>query len=55
MKLPFDRKAALHRLIWFFALTTLANVLIGTQVTYRAVEHKGDAPTLRWNLPRNES
>jgi nitrate/TMAO reductase-like tetraheme cytochrome c subunit len=35
----FDRKAALHRLIWFLALTTLANVLIGTQVTYRAVEH----------------
>jgi hypothetical protein len=35
----FDRKAALHQLIWFFALTTLANVLIGTQVTYRAVKH----------------
>jgi hypothetical protein len=35
----FDRKAALHRLIWFFALTTLANVLIGTQATYRAVKH----------------
>jgi hypothetical protein len=35
----FDRKAALRRLAWFFALTTFANVLIGTQVTYRAVEH----------------
>ena len=35
----FDRKAALHRVAWFLALTTLANVLIGTQVTYRAVEH----------------
>jgi hypothetical protein len=35
----FDRRAALHRLAWFFGITTLANVLIGTQVTYRAVEH----------------
>ena len=35
----FDRKAALQRLAWFFGITTLANVLIGTQVTYRAVEH----------------
>src|SRR3954452_13514688 len=35
----FDRKAALRRLAWFFAVTTFANVLIGTQVTYRAVEH----------------
>jgi len=35
----FDRRAALRRLAWFFAITTLANVLIGTQVTYRAVEH----------------
>jgi NapC/NirT cytochrome c family, N-terminal region len=35
----FDRKAALRRLAWFFALTTFANVLIGTQVTYRAIEH----------------
>jgi len=35
----FDRKAALGRLAWFFGATTLANVLIGTQVTYRAVEH----------------
>ena len=35
----FDRRAALQRLAWFFGITTLANVLIGTQVTYRAVEH----------------
>ncbi|HXY06608.1 MAG TPA: NapC/NirT family cytochrome c [Terriglobales bacterium] len=35
----FDRKAALERLAWFFGATTLANLLIGTQVTYRAVEH----------------
>jgi NapC/NirT cytochrome c family, N-terminal region len=35
----FDRKVALERLAWFFGATTLANVLIGTQVTYRAVEH----------------
>lgn len=34
-----DRKTALRRLAWFFALTTLANILIGTQVTYRAVKH----------------
>ena len=35
----FDRRAALQRVAWFFGLTTLANVLIGTHVTYRAVEH----------------
>jgi hypothetical protein len=35
----FDRKAALQRLLWFFGLTAVANVLIGTQFTYRAVEH----------------
>ena len=35
----FDRRAALHRLAWFFGVITLVNVLIGTQVTYRAVEH----------------
>jgi hypothetical protein len=36
---PFDRKTALHRLLWFFGLTAVANFLIGTQFTYRAVEH----------------
>ena len=35
----FDRRAALRRLAWFFGITTLANVFIGTQITYRAVEH----------------
>lgn len=35
----FDRRAAVQRLAWFFGLTTLANVVIGTQLTYRAVEH----------------
>jgi nitrate/TMAO reductase-like tetraheme cytochrome c subunit len=35
----FDRKTALQRLAWFFGITTLLNVLIGTQLTYRAVEH----------------
>jgi hypothetical protein len=35
----FDRKVALQRLAWFFGLTTLANVLIGTQLTYRAVSY----------------
>ena len=36
---PFDRKAALGRLAWFLGITTVANVIIGTQVTYRAIEH----------------
>jgi nitrate/TMAO reductase-like tetraheme cytochrome c subunit len=35
----FDRKATIQRLAWFFGITTLANLLIGTQFTYRAVEH----------------
>jgi len=35
----FDRRAALHRLAWFFGVLTLVNVIIGTQVTYRAVAH----------------
>ena len=35
----FDRRAALRRLVWFFGILTLVNVLIGTQVTYRAVKH----------------
>jgi nitrate/TMAO reductase-like tetraheme cytochrome c subunit len=35
----FDRKTALQRMAWFFGATTLLNILIGTQVTYRAVEH----------------
>jgi NapC/NirT cytochrome c family, N-terminal region len=35
----FDRKTAVRRIGWFFGATTLLNILIGTQVTYRAVEH----------------
>jgi nitrate/TMAO reductase-like tetraheme cytochrome c subunit len=34
-----DRRAGLRRLAWFFGITTLLNIVIGTQVTYRAVEH----------------
>jgi len=35
----FDRRTALRRIAWFFGVTTVLNLLIGTQVTYRAVEH----------------
>jgi hypothetical protein len=35
----FDRKAALQRLAWFFGTVTILNLLIGTQITYRAVKH----------------
>jgi hypothetical protein len=35
----FDRKAALRRIAWFLGVTTVLNVLIGTQFTYRAVQH----------------
>jgi hypothetical protein len=35
----FDRKAALQRLLWVFGVTTFINLLIGTQITYRAVKH----------------
>lgn len=35
----FDRKTVLRRVGWFLGVTTLANLLIGTQVTYRAVKH----------------
>jgi nitrate/TMAO reductase-like tetraheme cytochrome c subunit len=35
----FDRKVALRRLAVFFGITTLFNVLLGTQLTYRAVKH----------------
>ncbi len=34
-----DRKSAVRRLAWFFGITALLNVIIGTQITYRAVEH----------------
>ena len=35
----FDRQRALRRIAWFFGVTTLLNILIGTQVSYRAVEY----------------
>jgi nitrate/TMAO reductase-like tetraheme cytochrome c subunit len=35
----FDRKAALRRLTMFLGVTTLFNVLLGTQLTFRAVKH----------------
>jgi nitrate/TMAO reductase-like tetraheme cytochrome c subunit len=34
-----DRRAYLRRVAIFFTVTTAANILIGTQGTYRAVEH----------------
>jgi hypothetical protein len=34
-----DRKAVLRRFAIFLGITTFVNVLIGSQVTYRAVEH----------------
>jgi hypothetical protein len=36
---PFDRKAAWRRAGMFFAIMTMANLVIGSQLTYRAVEH----------------
>jgi hypothetical protein len=35
----FDRKTALQRIAWFFGATTVLNILIGTQVSYRAVKY----------------
>ena len=35
----FDRRAALRRIAWFLLVTTFVNILIGTQLTYRAVKH----------------
>ncbi len=34
-----DRKTALHRLLLFLGITIGANLLVGTQLTYRAVEY----------------
>ncbi|HEY5907965.1 MAG TPA: NapC/NirT family cytochrome c [Vicinamibacteria bacterium] len=34
-----DRRAAVRRLAYFLGATTVVNVLVGTQLTYRAVEH----------------
>jgi len=35
----FERGPALRRLAWFLGATAVLNVLIGTQLTYRAVKH----------------
>lgn len=35
----FDRKSVVRRIVWFFGITGFLNILIGTQVTYRAVKH----------------
>jgi len=35
----FDRKTALRRIAWFVGVVTVLNIIVGTQVTYRAVEH----------------
>jgi nitrate/TMAO reductase-like tetraheme cytochrome c subunit len=35
----FDRRAAFRKLAWFLGITTLLNLVIGTQITYRAVEY----------------
>ena len=35
----FDRQRALRRIAWFFVATTLLNIFIGTQVSYRAVKY----------------
>lgn len=36
---PIDRKAAWRRAGLFFAIMTMANLVIGSQLTYRALEH----------------
>jgi len=35
----YDRKTALKRFVWFLGITGVLNILIGTQLTYRAVKH----------------
>ena len=35
----FDRRVALRRIAWFLGITTVLNILIGTQLTYRAVAY----------------
>ena len=39
LAIVMDRKTSMRRLWVFLGVTTLANLLIGTQGTYRAVEH----------------
>jgi hypothetical protein len=35
----YNRKQAMRRFGWFLGVTTVLNILIGTQLTYRAVHH----------------
>ena len=35
----FDRRAALWRIVWFFVVVSAVNILIGTQLIYRAVTY----------------
>jgi hypothetical protein len=42
----FDRKTALQRIAWFFGATTVLNVLLGTQVSYRAVKYMALSPSV---------
>lgn len=35
----FDRRTALRRIAWFLGIASLLNILIGTQLTYRAVTY----------------
>jgi hypothetical protein len=37
LAIPQTRRVAVRRLVWFFIATTLVNILIASQVTYRAV------------------
>jgi uncharacterized membrane protein YozB (DUF420 family) len=48
-----DRKKMLRRVAWFFGVTTLLNLVIGTQFTYRAQAY-GNATILWSDLPRDE-
>ena len=50
-----DRRAYIRKLAIFFAVTTAANIVIGTQGTYRAVEHMETATVLRAELSRHET
>jgi hypothetical protein len=50
-----DRRVYLRRLAIFFAVTTMINIVVGTQGTYRAVQQYGDGAVLRPDLPRDET
>ena len=54
-----DRRVVLRRLAVFLGVMTVVNVIIGSQVTYRAIasRHRADGKqsVLRANLPRHEA